>query len=883
MSRPGETRPQSLAYVIYTSGSTGTPKGVMIEHRGFVNMITDQIRLFNVTSADHVLQFASCSFDASLSEIFMTLLSGATLVIARAETIHNVESFAQYLNEQHVTIATLPPSYLNALARRPLPTLRTLITAGEAPIIDDALFYAKNVTYINAYGPTEVSVCASVHYVEATDHSPRTIPIGTPLANTSIYVLDEASHLVPIGLPGEICVSGVGLARGYINQPELTREKFIAHPFKPAERLYKTGDWGLWRPDGQLEFLGRRDEQVKVRGYRIELEEIRQTLLRHPAVRDAVVILQDDPAASLIGYVVVRTEVDATALSAFLREYLPAYMVPETLLFLEALPLTPHNKIDRQALPSAASRRPTVAPTTAPRNAIEARLAAIWQEVLGQDGGIDDNFFQVGGNSLQAIQLLSKISLACGVKLSARQLYLHPTVAALAQVLEKSAAPPVLAPAVSADAHQVSAAHQTIARRPLLDLVVSGALPPVHAAAVIYLPDALADHPTLTADVIAREWCQDQPVVSNILDSPLGRIGEIMLPLFASDLHTNPQRLRRLVLQAQVVAGRLGATTVSLTGMLPAATAHGQLLAGGVSPASPDLPALTCGYPVTAAAMVLTIERLLAAGHRRLDHERLAVVGLGTLATTSLALMLQVLPHPREIVLFDVFTGDEVLQELPGKLAEQYNFAGSIHVQTPGHSVPSRIYDATLILGTTPVPGLLDWRALRPGALVAQASGLECILSEPARQRCQTTHDILYTEGDLLQAPAAFHPRSISLKRSKQPYIRPQGKDCWHTNLLPSPAVCWPASWQRAILTCAQPWRQLIFACVWRAIAPCNNLVSRQLDCTRGTMCWQPRTSPASARRMVRIALIPCRGWRDEAGGGIFCRVAHCCHRHLCR
>lgn len=756
-SRSGETRPESLAYVIYTSGSTGAPKGVMIEHRGFVNMITDQIRLFDVTSTDHVLQFASSSFDASLSEIFMTLLSGATLVIASAEIIHNVESFVQYLNEQHVTIATLPPSYLNALARRPLPTLRTLITAGEAPMIDDALFYAKNVTYINAYGPTEVSVCATVHYVEATDQSLRTIPIGTPIANTSIYVLDEASHLVPIGLPGEICVAGVGLARGYLNQPELSREKFIAHPFKPGERLYKTGDWGLWRPDGQLEFLGRRDEQVKVRGYRIELEEIRQTLLRHPAVRDAVVILQDDPATSLAGYVVAQTEINAAALSAFLREYLPAYMVPETFVFLEALPLTPHNKIDRQALPSAASLRPLSAPGMAPRNAIEARLATIWQEVLGQDGGIDDNFFQVGGNSLQAIQLLSKISLACGVKLSARELYLHPTVATLAQVLEKTTSLPFLAPAVAADAHQISAAHQTIERRPLLDLVTSGVLPPVHAAAVIYLPDALADHPTLTPDVIAREWCQEQPVVSRILDSPLGRIGEIMLPLFASDLPADPERLRRLMLQAQVIAGRLGATTVSLTGLLPAATGHGQLLAGAVSPTLSELPALTCGYPVTAAAMVLTIERLLEESHRRLDHERVAFVGLGTLATASLALMLHVLPHPEEIILFDVFNHAEVLQEFPGKLAEHYHFAGSIHVHPPGPGVPSRIYDATCIIATTPVPGLLDSALLRPGTLVAQASGLECISGALTGQRCRTTHDILCTEGDLLQTPAALH------------------------------------------------------------------------------------------------------------------------------
>src|SRR5262249_1102390 len=236
------------------------------------------------------------------------------------------------------------------------------------------------------------------------------IPIGKPIANTRLYVLDEACNLVPIGVPGEICVAGVGLARGYLNRLELTQEKFIPHPFEPGERLYKTGDWGVWRPDGRLEFLGRRDEQVKLRGYRIELEEIHHALLRHPAVKDAVVVLKGDHPTSLVGYVVAQPGVDGAALKAFVRDSLPEYMVPDEVFALAALPLTADGKIDRQALPHPAALRSTRTETTAPRNHLEARLIEIWQEVLGQPVGIEDNFFNMGGNSLQAIQLMGQVS-----------------------------------------------------------------------------------------------------------------------------------------------------------------------------------------------------------------------------------------------------------------------------------------------------------------------------------------------------------------------------------------------------------------------------------------------------------------------------------------
>jgi len=348
---------------------------------------------------------------------------------------------------------------------------------------------------------------------------------------------------------------------------------------------------------------------------------------------------------------------------------------------------------------------------------------------------------------------MGQVSTTFGVQVSARELYLKPTVAALAQALPQVKPPQVAA--ATGEGHQGSAELQHISRRPLTELFFLGELAPVDAAALLYFPDHLFDQASLPRDVITQDWCHDRPVLSSILESPLGRIGQILLPLFASDLHSDRGRLQRVTQQALDLAGRLGASTVSLTGLLPAVTEQGRLLAAAM-PASHALPAVTCGYSTTAAAMALTVECLLAEGQRQCDHERLALVGLGPLATASLELLLQVLPHPQEIVLFDMFNSSAVLETLPGKLAEAYGFKGRLHVLPTGTAVPTHVYDASLIMATTPVSGLLDVALLQPGTLVVQASGLDCLRSEPALQRFRDRHDILCTEGDLLHAPAAF-------------------------------------------------------------------------------------------------------------------------------
>ncbi|HEX8171689.1 MAG TPA: condensation domain-containing protein [Thermoanaerobaculia bacterium] len=405
-----------LAYVIYTSGSTGRPKGVEVAHRGFVNMILDQIRTFGIVADDRVLQFASCSFDASLSEIFMALLCGAAVVIAPDEVIRDGARFTGFAARERLTVATLPPSYLRALDRAELP-LRVLITAGEPPDEQDARHYAKRLRYFNAYGPTEDSVCATMHEVAAEESSPG-IPIGRPIANTRLRIADRILRDVPIGVPGEILLAGPGLARGYANAPALTARKFVEHG---GVRWYRTGDRGLWTDDGEVLYLGRNDTLVKLRGYRIDLGEIESALRGIAGVRHAIAGVED---GQLVAWIAGETG----ELRAQLARVLPPHMVPSAFVAIDAVPLTTAGKIDRAALPSPR----TASGGVAPRNAAEESVLQAWREVLGRDAiGVLDRFSDCGGDSLKAILLTGRLRRA-GFAIDVGELLRLETVAAIA-------------------------------------------------------------------------------------------------------------------------------------------------------------------------------------------------------------------------------------------------------------------------------------------------------------------------------------------------------------------------------------------------------------------------------------------------------------------
>ncbi|MDP3705418.1 MAG: amino acid adenylation domain-containing protein [Legionellaceae bacterium] len=417
------SRPNDLAYVIYTSGTTGMPKGVMIEHQSVSNLIYNQRKFFNVCSQSRILQYAQLIFDASISELFSALFTGAALVIIDNVSRLDAALLIDFLEAQKITVATLPPALLKTLEYRALPLLQTLVVAGEA--CDKALMvqWSNNRRLINAYGPTEGTVCAAMHEYGRNDLSSN---IGCSLNNTTRYVLDDNLCPLPTGVIGELYIGGVGLARGYLNQPELTRERFIENPFAPG-RLYKTGDLARWLPDGNLEYIGRNDFQVKIRGYRIELGEVEQALLSCAGVKQAVVIVRD---SRLIAYYIGETGVD-------LGHKLPQYMIPSAFIQVASFPLTISGKLDRKALPQPDYIN-SQSIYIAPRNALEVTISKVWQDILGiQLIGIHDDFFHLGGDSIQSIQASSHLQQE-GVDCRVRDIFEHRCIERLAYALSNA-------------------------------------------------------------------------------------------------------------------------------------------------------------------------------------------------------------------------------------------------------------------------------------------------------------------------------------------------------------------------------------------------------------------------------------------------------------
>ncbi|WP_437928193.1 amino acid adenylation domain-containing protein [Sorangium sp. So ce291] len=448
---------ENLAYVIYTSGSTGRPKGVLVEHRGLTSLVAWHRRYFALSSADRTPLLASPGFDASPWEMWPSLCSGACLYIPSEPVRRSPLELKQWLLDQQITISFAPTPLAEELLRLDWPArcaLRALLTGGDRLRLWPAPALPFEV--VNNYGPTEATVvttsCALPARSAGEQAAPGEPPIGRPIDETRVYILDRRRQPVPIGVPGELYIGGGRLARGYLNDPALTGDRFLPDPFSsaPGARMYRSGDLVRWLPDGNIEFLGRLDHQVKLRGFRIELGEIEAALREHPALDDAVVLAREDGHGDkrLDAYVVPRRgeaapvpadDVSPAALRAHLKGRLPEYMVPSTFVALDALPVTANGKIDRAALPAPDPARTERARTfVAPRSAVEASLAGIWKEVLGREQvGVHDSFFELGGSSVHAVRLLSRVRSALGVDLGFEELFRHPTIAEFSPHLER--------------------------------------------------------------------------------------------------------------------------------------------------------------------------------------------------------------------------------------------------------------------------------------------------------------------------------------------------------------------------------------------------------------------------------------------------------------
>ena len=443
MSNPESAiKSENLLYVVYTSGSTGNPKGILVTHRSFVNYALGMVQTFEVSSLDRRLQFASLNSESFISEVFFTFLAGATLVLRPAQDFASIAEYLQFLEENSITITVLPSvfwhEWVTSMSEEDVfvpSSLRCLIT-GMDKVRADLLAEWKQkiggrIRWFNGYGPAETTCLATVYEADfSADNHLSSVPIGRPLANTTIYLLDQYLNPVPIGVPGELYIGGHGVARGYLNLPELTAERFLSDMFsdEPQGRLYRTGDLACYLPDGNIQFLGRIDHQVKIRGFRVEPGEVETVLRQHPVVQEAVVMAREDEPNDkrLVAYVVAAPNAPASIneLRSFLREKLPHYMIPSAFVFVETLPLASSGKVNLQALPKP---DPTAlgleAAFVAPRTEIEVALAEIWTQVLGIERiGVYDNFFDLGGHSLLSLKMIHRVEKELGVQVSPREL-----------------------------------------------------------------------------------------------------------------------------------------------------------------------------------------------------------------------------------------------------------------------------------------------------------------------------------------------------------------------------------------------------------------------------------------------------------------------------
>jgi amino acid adenylation domain-containing protein len=763
----------NLAYVIFTSGSTGKPKGVEVPHRNLINVLSDLRGRLQFDRQDTSLFVANYCFDISVVEILLPLSVGARIVMVSRDVAVDGTQLIDKLSKSRATVMHATPATWRLLLQAGWQgRIRTVLCGGEALELALAEQLASRSSSLwNLYGPTETTI-----YSSATPCGPEwrgaKVSIGRPIANTRIYLLDSDLQPVPIGVRSELYIGGAGVARGYLNRAELTAEKFVPDPFsaEPGARLYRTGDFARYLPDGNIEYLGRTDHQVKIRGFRIELGEIEAVLSQHRAVREAVVIVRQDTTADkrLVAYV-VRKEPALTisGLRDFLKERLPDYMVPTVFVLLDKLPLTPNGKIDRRSLPiPEVGQAAGGEALAAPRNRLEEVLARIWAEVLKLERvGIHDNFFDLGGHSLKAMQLASRIAAATNANISVRLLFAHPTIASFAEAivdldasgqrfcgLQVPALHPATNPSAASAVCESKATSAAIEYRPLLSLFAAGKIAPVDAVAIGYLPDALPEQTGLSRAEIIHDWYEELPTLIAISETFLGRIGSIILPLFASELYLNQDVVVRGLIEAMEVAEKVGARMVSLTGLIPSATNYGKALEA-VLAGRKDLPQFTTGHATTAAAMVLATEKILREAGRDLAQERIGFLGLGSIGITVLRLMLGCLPHPKEIILCDVYGRREALCDIREETKSALGFRGMVRLVESKQSVPAEFYDATFIVGATNVPEVIDLGRLRPGTILVDDSAPHCFAVGPTLERVQKHADVLFTAGGRLQLP----------------------------------------------------------------------------------------------------------------------------------
>jgi len=755
-----------LCYLLYTSGSTGKPKGVQITHRNFVNFLCAMQKQPGIDPSDVLLAVTTLSFDIAGLELFLPLISGARIVLAKKEDTYDGSRLLHYFQHAGITMMQATPvswRLLIAAGWDGTPAVKALCGGEALPYDLKQQLLGKTSSLWNMYGPTETTVWSTLDRVLPTEDI---ITIGRPIANTQIYILDRCFQPVPVGMLGDLYIGGEGVSLGYFQRPELSQERFLANPFSEDHdaRIYRTGDLARYRADGRIEFFGRSDFQIKIRGYRIELGEIETVLTKHPAILEAIVIARGDADnPQLAAYLVFAEQKAATEqeLRDWLKQDVPDYMIPATFTFLPAMPLTPNGKVDRRALPEperqAAPQEEMLAP---PRTALERQIAEVWAEAFGMlFVGIHDNFFLLGGQSLLAMQVAAKLSAALRQPVNVRLLFQHPTIAKLAAALETLPAPEIADPPACCQAQpperpvpaaQPEPAAELFAfeHRPLLSLIAAKKVARLDAVALDYITTSLLNMTGINKDVFFEQWCHELPTLYNIMQTNWGRIGLIMLPFVDSELFSKHDELINTIVDALEIAQFSGAQVVSLTGMLPAVTNNGLDITRIITERQ-NLPQITTGHSTICAVYILNVQKILQASSRNLSQEYVAFFDLNSLGYSILRLMLQCLPHPKKLLLCDLYDRRITLEQIQRQLIDEIGFQGQIQISafTPD-TVPQDVYDATLMINTfNLVSGFMDVNKIQSGTLLIEPT---CFQEHALLQRFHEQQDILFTSGDIL-------------------------------------------------------------------------------------------------------------------------------------